>query len=222
MNYLRKVWTIVWKDLLTELRSREMIASMLVFALLVLFIFNFAFELRVEQVTAVAPGVLWVTFIFAGMLGLSRAFVMEKDQGCWDGLLLSPVDRSVLYFGKMLSNVLFMLIVEAIALPAFVVLFNLPFPPLLPVVVFLSTIGFAAVGTLFSAMTVHVRAREVLLPVLLFPVVVPVIIAAVKLTAGLLDGLPLGEMGHWLRLLVAFDIIFLAVACMTFDYVVEE
>jgi len=182
MNYLRKVWAIVWKDLLTELRTREMISSMLVFALLVLFIFNFAFELRVEQVMAVAPGVLWVTFSFAGMLGLNRAFVLEKDRGCLDGLLLSPVDRSAIYFG----------------------------------------VGFAGVGTLFSAMTVHTRAREVLLPVLLFPVVVPVIIAAVKLTAGLLDGVSLSEMMHWLRLLVAFDVIFLAVAYMTFDYVVEE
>jgi len=222
MNYLRKVWAIVWKDLLTELRTREMISSMLVFALLVLFIFNFAFELRVEQVMAVAPGVLWVTFTFAGMLGLNRAFVLEKDRGCLDGLLLSPVDRSAIYFGKMLGNTLFMLIVEAIALPVFVVLFNLPFPPLLPVVVLLGTVGFAGVGTLFSAMTVHTRAREVLLPVLLFPVVVPVIIAAVKLTAGLLDGVSLSETMHWLRLLVAFDVIFLAVAYMTFDYVVEE
>ena len=222
MNYLRKVWAIVWKDLLTELRTREMISSMLVFALLVLFIFNFAFELRVEQVMAVAPGVLWVTFTFAGMLGLNRAFVLEKDRGCLDGLLLSPVDRSAIYFGKMLGNTLFMLIVEAIALPVFVVLFNLPFPPLLPVVVLLGTVGFAGVGTLFSAMTVHTRAREVLLPVLLFPVVVPVIIAAVKLTAGLLDSVSLSEIMHWLRLLVAFDVIFLAVAYMTFDYVVEE
>ncbi len=222
MNYLRKVWTIVWKDLLTELRTREMIGSVLVFALLVLFIFNFAFELRVEQVKAVAPGVLWVTFTFAGTLGLNRAFVLEKDRGCLDGLLLGPVDRSVLYFGKMAGNTLFMLVVEAVALPAFVVLFNLPFPPLLPVVVFLGTVGFAGVGTLLSAMTVHTRAREVLLPVLLFPVVVPVIVAAVKLTAGLLDGLPLGGMVHWLRLLVAFDAIFLAVAYVTFDYVVEE
>jgi heme exporter protein B len=222
MNYLRKIWAIVWKDILTELRTREMISSMLVFALLVLFIFNFAFELRVEQVMAVAPGVLWVTFTFAGMLGLNRAFVLEKDRGCLDGLLLSPVDRSAIYFGKMVGNTLFMLIVETIALPVFVVFFNLPFPPLLPVVVILGTVGFAGVGTLFSAMTVHTRAREVLLPVLLFPVVVPVIIAAVKLTAGLLDDVPLDEMAHWLRLLTAFDVIFLAVAYMTFDYVVEE
>ncbi|MDY7040226.1 MAG: heme exporter protein CcmB [Chloroflexota bacterium] len=222
MNYLRKVGAIVWKDLLTELRTREMVSSMLVFALLVLLIFSFAFELRVEQVMAVAPGVLWVTFTFAGMLGLNRAFVLEKDRGCLDGLLLSPVDRSAIYFGKVLGNTLFMLVVEAIALPLFVLFFNLPFPPLLPLIVFLGTVGFAGVGTLFSAMTVHTRAREVLLPVLLFPIVVPVIIAAVKLTAGLLDGLSLREIMHWLRLLVAFDVIFLAVAYMTFDYVVEE
>jgi len=222
MNYLRQIWLMVWKDLLTELRTREVTGSVLVFALLVLLVFNFTFDLRVEQVLDVAPGVLWVTFIFAGTLVLNRAFTLEKDRGCLDGLLLLPVDRSALYLGKMLTNTLFMFLVEAITLPVYVVLFDLPLPPLLLLVVFLGTVGFAAVGTLFSAMTVHTRAREVLLPVLLFPIVVPVIVAAVKLSAGLLDGVPLGEMVHWLRLLVAFDVIFLAVAYMTFDYVVEE
>lgn len=222
MNYLRQIWLMVWKDLLTELRTREVTGSVLVFALLVLLVFNFTFDLRVEQVLDVAPGVLWVTFIFAGTLVLNRAFTLEKDRGCLDGLLLLPVDRSALYLGKMLTNTLFMFLVEAITLPVYVVLFDLPLPPLLLLVVLLGTVGFAAVGTLFAAMTVHTRAREVLLPVLLFPIVVPVIVAAVKLSAGLLDGVPLGEMVHWLRLLVAFDVIFLAVAYMTFDYVVEE
>ncbi len=222
MNYLRQIWLMVWKDLLTELRTREVTGSVLIFALLVLLVFNFTFDLRVEQVLAIAPGVLWVTFIFAGTLVLNRAFTLEKDRGCLDGLLLLPVDRSALYLGKMLTNTLFMFLVEAITLPVYVVLFDLPLPPLLLLVVLLGTVGFAAVGTLFAAMTVHTRAREVLLPVLLFPIVVPVIVAAVKLSAGLLDGVPLGEMVHWLRLLVAFDVIFLAVAYMTFDYVVEE
>ncbi|MBC7250931.1 MAG: heme exporter protein CcmB [Anaerolineae bacterium] len=222
MSYLRQIWLIVWKDLLTELRTREVTGSVLVFALLVLLVFNFTFDLRVERVLDVAPGVLWVTFIFAGTLVLNRAFTLEKDRGCLDGLLLLPVDRSALYLGKMLTNTLFMFLVEAITLPVYVVLFDLPLPLLLLLVVFLGTVGFAAVGTLFSAMTVHTRAREVLLPVLLFPIVVPVIVAAVKLSAGLLDSVPLGEMAHWLRLLVAFDVIFLAVAYMTFDYVVEE
>jgi heme exporter protein B len=223
MGFLRKVLAIVQKDVAVELRTKEMLSSMFVFALLVIVIFNFAFELRVEDVRKVAPGVLWVTFVFAGMLGLSRSFVLEKDKGCLEGLLLCPVDRSAIYFGKMLGNVIFMTIVEAIILPIFSVLFNVSlFEPLLVLIVVLGTLGFAGVGTLFSAMAVHTRAREVMLPVLLFPVVVPAMIAAVKATGGILDGLPFSEIAHWLRLLVVFDVVFLAISFMTFDYVVEE
>lgn len=223
MNFLRKVLAIVQKDIAVELRTKEMLSSMFVFALLVIVIFNFAFELRVEDVRKVTPGVLWVTFTFAGMLGLNRSFVLEKDRGCLEGLLLCPVDRSAIYFGKMLGNFIFMTVVEAIILPIFSVLFNLSLlrPGLLLIVV-LGTLGFAGVGTLFSAMAVHTRAREVMLPVLLFPVVVPAMIAAVKATGGILDGQIFSEMAHWLRLLVAFDVIFLAISFMTFDYVVEE
>lgn len=223
MRFLRKVLAIVQKDMAVELRTKEMLSSMFVFALLVIVIFNFAFELRVEDVRKVAPGILWVTFAFAGMLGLNRSFVLEKDKGCLEGLLLCPVDRSAIYFGKMLGNVIFMTIVEAIILPVFSVLFNLSlFEPVLILIVVLGTLGFAGVGTLFSAMAVHTRAREVMLPVLLFPVVVPAMIAAVKATGGILDGGPFSEIAHWLRLLVVFDLIFLAISFMTFDYVVEE
>jgi heme exporter protein B len=223
MNFLRKVLAIVQKDIAVELRTKEMLSSMFVFALLVIVIFNFAFELRVEDVRKVTPGVLWVTFTFAGMLGLNRSFVLEKDRGCLEGLLLCPVDRSAIYFGKMLGNFIFMTVVEAIILPIFSVLFNLSlFRPGLLLIVVLGTLGFAGVGTLFSAMAVHTRAREVMLPVLLFPVVVPAMIAAVKATGGILDGQIFSEMAHWLRLLVAFDVIFLAISFMTFDYVVEE
>ncbi len=215
--------TIVQKDLAVELRTKEMLSSMFVFALLVIVIFNFAFELRVENVREVAPGVLWVTFTFAGMLGLNRSFVLEKDRGCLEGLLLCPVDRSAIYFGKMLGNVIFMTMVEAIILPIFSVLFNLSlFHPVLILIVVLGTVGFAVVGTLFSAMAVHTRAREVMLPVLLFPIVVPAMIAAVKATGGILGGQLFSEIAHWVRLLVAFDVIFLAISFMTFDYVVEE
>lgn len=223
MSFLRKVLAIVQKDVAVELRTREMLSSMFVFALLVIVIFNFAFELRVENVREVAPGVLWVTFTFAGMLGLNRSFVLEKDKGCLEGLLLCPVDRSAIYFGKMLGNVIFMMIVEAIILPIFSVLFNISlFQPVLLLIVVLGTVGFAGVGTLFSAMAVHTQAREVMLPVLLFPVVVPAMIAAVKASGGVLDGLLFSEIAHWVRLLVAFDVIFLAISFMTFDYVVEE
>ena len=223
IGFLRKVLAIVHKDIIAELRTKEMFSSMFVFALLVIVIFNFAFEMRVANVKQVAPGVLWVTFTFAGMLGLNRSFILEKDKGCLEGLLLAPVDRSAIYFGKMLGNLIFMLVVEAIVLPIFWVLFNPPlFSPALILILVLGTLGFAGVGTLFSAIAVHTRAREVMLPILLFPIVVPLMIAAVKITGGLLDGQPLSEMRNWLNLLVGFDIIFLTVSYMTFDYVVEE
>ena len=223
IGFLRKVLAIIHKDIIAELRTKEMFSSMFVFALLVIVIFNFAFDLRVANVKQVAPGVLWVTFIFAGMLGLNRSFILEKDKGCLEGLLLAPVDRSAIYFGKMLGNLIFMSVVEAIVLPIFWVLFNPPlFRPALVLVIVLGTCGFAGVGTLFSAMAVHTRAREVMLPILLFPIVVPLMIAAVKITGGLLDGQPLSEMRNWLNLIVSFDVIFLTVSYMTFDYVVEE
>jgi heme exporter protein B len=222
MNSLNKVLTIVWKDLVAELRTKEMFSSMFVFALLLIVIFNFSFELRIEKVAEVAPGVLWVTFAFAGTLELNRSLSLEMEEGCLDGLLLAPMERSAIYFGKMLGNLIFISAIEALMLPIFSALFdlNLIQPTLLPTI-FLGTLGFAAVGTLLSAMAVNTRAREVMLPVLLFPIILPVVIAAVKVTAGILDGLPLDDLVHWLRFLIAFDIIFLVVSYMTFDYVME-
>ncbi len=222
MSYLRKVLAIVWKDVVAELRTREMFSSMLVFALLVIVIFNFSFELRVENIATVAPGVLWVTFAFASTLELSRSLAMEMENDCLEGLFLAPMDRGVIYFGKMLGNLIFISVVEAIILPVFSVLFNISLiQPSLLVTIFLGTIGFAAVGTLLSAIAVNTRAREVMLPVLLFPIILPVVISAAKVTGGILDGVPLTDLGHWLRFLVAFDIIFLVVSYMTFDFVVQ-
>ena len=223
MRYLRKVLAIVQKDVAVELRTKEILSSMFIFALLVIVIFSFAFELRVEDVRQVTPGVLWVTFIFTGTLGLNRSFALEKDRGCLEGLLLCPVDRSVIYFGKMLGNVIFMLSMEAIILPFFSVLFNISlFQPTLILIIVLGTIGYAGVGTLLSAMAAHTRAREVMLPVLLFPIMVPAMIASVKATGGILDGQSLSEIANWVRLLAVFDLVFLAISFMTFDYVVEE
>jgi heme exporter protein B len=224
MSYLYKVFAIVAKDVAAELRTREMLSSMFIFSLLVILIFNFAFDLRAENQRTLAPGVLWVAIAFAGMLGLSRSFIMEKDRGSMEGLLLTPVDRSAIYLGKMLGNVLFIAIVEIIILPIFVVLFNLSAGdlPLLVGVMMLGTVGFAGVGTLFSAMVIHTRAREVLLPILLFPVVIPVMLSAVKLTAAILDRLPFADVQNWFSLLVAFDAIFMALSFILFDYVVEE
>jgi heme exporter protein B len=223
-SYLRKVAAIVGKDIATELRTKEMISAMFVFSLLIIFIFNFAFDLRAESLQTLAPGVLWVAIAFAGMLGLSRSFILERDRGVLDGLLLAPVDRSAVYFGKMIGNVLFISVVEIFILPFFIVLFNQPLAtlPLLAGVVILGTIGFASVGTLFSAMAVHTRAREVLLPIMLFPVVIPVMLSAVRLTSAVLDKTPFADVSHWLALIVAFDVIFIAVSFILFEFVVEE
>ncbi|MCG3211375.1 MAG: hypothetical protein FOGNACKC_05019 [Anaerolineae bacterium] len=223
-GYLRKVAAIVGKDIATEIRTKEMISAMFVFSLLIIFIFNFAFDLRAENMQTLAPGVLWVAIAFAGMLGLSRSFILERDRGVLDGLLLAPVDRSAIYFGKMIGNVLFISIVEIFILPVFVVLFNqsLTSLPLLIGVVILGTIGLAGVGTLFSAMAVHTRAREVMLPIMLFPVIVPLMLAAVRLTVAILDGTPFADVSHWLALLVAFDVIFVTASYILFDFVVEE
>lgn len=223
MYFLRQTAAIVWKDIVAELRTKEIFSAMFVFALLAVLIFEFAFDLRVGNVREVAPGVLWVAISFAGVLGLSRSFSLEKDKGSIEGLLLAPLDRSVIYFAKMLGNLFFMLAVEVLVIPIFIILFNLPlYLPGVLMVVLLGTIGFAGVGTLFAAMTVNTRAREVLLPILLFPVMVPVLISAVKLTGGFLDNVPLQENFNWLQILLVFDVVFIAIAYMTFDYVVEE
>ncbi len=222
-GYLRAVGAVVWKDLAAELRSRELLSGMLVFALLVILIFNFALELDLATRQTVTSGVLWVTFAFAGTLGLNRSMAVERDRGCLDGLLLAPVDRSALYFGKALGNLAFMLIVEAIVLPAYSLLYNVNlFHPGLVGVVLLGSIGYAAVGTLLASMAVQARTRDVLLPILLFPVVLPVLISAVKATNAVLLGLEAAELWPWLNLLIAYDVIFTAAAFMLFDFVVEE
>jgi heme exporter protein B len=217
-----KVWALVRKDLALELRSREMLSSMFLYGLIVILVFSFSFDLRVEQATVVAPGMLWVAFTFAGMLGLARSFVLERDQGCLDGLLLCPVDRGVLYAGKMLSNLLFISLAQAVILPLCFALFNLRFRLLLLPVILLGTVGFSGVGTLVSAMTVHARSREVLLPILLFPLVMPALIASVRLTAGILDGQAWSEIRNWMHLLVGFDVAFTVLSYLVFEYVVEE
>ena len=225
MSYLRKVSAIVWKDIVAELRTKEMFSAMFVFAVLVIVVFNFAFDLRVsgERVLQVAPGALWVAFAFAGILGLNRAFVAEKDRGCLEGLLLAPVDHTAIYFGKMISTVLFMLIVEALMLPVFTAFFGVNlFDLRLVFIIVLGTVGFASVGTILSAMTAQTRAREVLLPILLLPVAAPVLIAAVKATSGILDGLTMAEISLWWQLLLAFALLYPAVAFMTFDFIVKE
>ncbi|HLZ59884.1 MAG TPA: heme exporter protein CcmB [Ktedonosporobacter sp.] len=216
-----QVWAILWKDVRCELRNKQAWTSMGLFALLVLVIFNFAFDLRVDNKVAVAPGALWVAFIFASLLGLGRTIAIEREQGPMDRLLLCPVDRRAIYLAKLLGNVLFIGVVEIVALPVFAALFDVPLGvgALLPIVLF-GTLGIATIGTLFSAIAAATRARELLLPLLVFPLIVPVVIAAVRATGDLLA--PALNEPPWLGLIIAFDVIFLSVSTLLFQYVIEE
>jgi heme exporter protein B len=221
--YLQAVRAVIWKDLTAEWRTRENLTAMLVFALLTVLIFNFALELDIQAQESLSAGILWVTFVFAGTIGLNRSMATEKDRGCLDGLLLAPVDRSVIYFGKVVGNMIFLLLVEIIVLPIYSFLFQVPvFQPGFILVVLLGSFGYVAVGTLLATMVIQVRTRDILLPILLFPLTLPVVIAAVKASQGFLEQLPISEVSTWLNLLVVYDLIFLAVAFMVFDYVVEE
>lgn len=219
----QKILAITWKDILSEFRSREIIVSVLVFTLLVIVIFNFAFGSNAETMKITAPGMLWVTFTFAGVLSLNRAFIMEREEGCIEGLMVSPVSREVIYAGKMLASLIFMLIVEIVGLPIFAFLFNLEViaPPII-LTTFLATVGFVSCGTLFSALAVKTKARELVLPILFLPIVVPVIISAVKATSLALEGKPWGDLGSWLMILGAFDAVFLVVSFWIFSFVIEE
>ena len=219
----RTIGALLWKDILLELRTKDLVVSVLVFSLMTIVIFNFAIDPTPETVALVAPGVLWVAFVFGGVLGLTRSLALEKEGGNLAGLMLAPVGRDTVFFGKMLGNFLFMMLVEVIAFPIFTVLFNMSpaAPGLIPVAV-LATLGIATVGTVFSAMAINTRAREVMLPLLFLPVTLPLIIGAVEATGAVLRAEGLGEMAQWLPFLAAFDAIFLVVCPLAFHLVVED
>ena len=224
-NTLRLFWdqvaAILWKDLRCELRSRQVWLGMGLFALLTLVVFNFAFDLRVDNQAAVAPGALWIAFVFASMLGLGRTLSSEQEKGSMDRLLLCPVDRKAVYLAKLLGNMVFIGAVEVVAVPVFAAIYNLPvLQPMIVPIVLLGTLGIAAVGTLFSAIAANTRAREVLLPLLVFPLIVPIVIGAVKATQALVS--PVSGDAPWLGLIIAFDVIFLSISAITFQFVVEE
>ncbi len=223
MRFWRKVGGIVWKDIISEIRTKESISSVLVFTLLVIVVFNFAFGSESEAMKTVAPGILWVTFAFAGVLSLNRSFVMEREDNCIEGLMLCPISRETIYIGKMLACLLFMVIVEAIALPIFAMLFNIPvLTGEIILVTFLTTVGFAAIGTMFAAMAVNTKARELVLPILFLPVVSPIIISAVKASALALAGEGWGSLASWLQIIIAFDVIFIVASYLVFSFVIEE
>ncbi|MDO8886878.1 heme exporter protein CcmB [Candidatus Oleimmundimicrobium sp.] len=231
MSYLRHILTLVQKDIIAELRTKEMLNSMLIFALLTMVMFNFAFGSG-SAMRAVSSGLLWVAFLFAAILGLNRIFVHEKDENCFDGLMLCPIDRSAIYFGKVISSFIFLFLVEIIALPIFTIFFIqesfLSHLWLLIIILILSDVGVSAVGTLLSAISINTKARDLMLPVLFLPVIVPILVAAVKSTELVLMFSSIDAQQFWidiivwLRMLAIYDIIFALVGFLTFEYVIEE
>ncbi len=225
MSVVGQAWIIAAKDLRLEFRSRTAFLSSFVFAVLVLAIFNFARDPSVLSPVDLAPGILWVTFTFAGLLGLNRAFALERENRTLDALLLAPVSRTALFLGKAMANLAFVGLVEAVALPFFALFFGVPVVPILgPLagVIVLATLGFVFLGTLLSAIAVSTRFAEVLLPILTLPFLVPPIIAAVQLTSRLFAQRPFVELVPWLKLLVAFDIVVIVAALLTFEYTLDE
>ena len=222
--YARRAWIVLWKDLLTERRSKESLNALFFFTLLLLFLFQFTLGPDRDRLRAAMPGLLWLGFVLAGLLGLGRSFILERENDCWEGLLLTPGDKSAIYLGKLAANIALMAVVEVVVVGLFGLFYNVELGGVLgplAVVLALGTLGLAAVGTLFAAMTAQVRARELLFPVLLLPAQIPVLLATVSATQVVLLGQPLAEAGHWLRLLVAADVVYLVVGVLTFEFVLD-
>ncbi len=222
---MKQIFAIMWKDLQVEIRSKESLLSMLTFGLLILVLFNFALEPSPALKQQITPGLLWITFLFSGILGLNRSFSLEKENMAIHGMLLAPMDRGLVYFGKFGANLLILLIAEFLTLPFFLLFLNMPlfahFWWIIGIIV-LGTIGFVAVGTLFSAMSTNTKMREVMLPLLLFPVSTPILLASVACVREIMAGEPFSTFLRWFILLVAFDAIFVTIPYLIFEYVIEE
>lgn len=222
--FARRAFIVFWKDLAIERRSKEALNALAFFALLLLFLFQFSLGADRERLTAAMPGLLWLGFILSGLLALGRSFLVERENDCWEGLVLVPGDKSAIFLGKLAGNLLLMFVVEALFLVLFAVFFNVDIGRVLGplvVIIVLGTLGFAALGTLFAAMTAHVRARELLFPVLLLPVQVPVLLATVKATEAALAGTPLASVANWITLLIAADVVYVVAGILTFDFIME-
>lgn len=222
-SFLKTVLSIVRKDLRAELRSRELLSSMALFALLSILIFSFALELdRVARQEAIS-GVLWVTVVFASILGLNRSLAMERDQGNLEAMLIAPIDRAAIFFGKLVGNLIFALLVAAFLLPLMSIIYNIGLIQVwLLVVLVLGILGFSTVGTLLATMTVQTRARESLLPIVMMPIALPVILGAVRATTSILNEIPVEDWVAWPQILLVVDIVYLVVCFFLFEYVIED
>lgn len=224
MALLNETFLLLKKDLRLEMRRRESFLTMFFFGTLLLFVFHFSFDLRPERVAEMTPALLWLAFLFTGTLGLAQLFEAERANQCLDALLLSPMDRGAFFLAKTCFNFILMVLVEIVVIPLFWILFNLGSwerVPYLFFVALLGTIGFCVLGTLLSAVTLKARARELLLPLVLFPLMIPVILATIRCMEAILHNGEIGDALPWLRLLVGFDVIFLTVGTLIFDWVIE-
>jgi len=223
IDSLAVIWSIGRKDLLLELRNKDVVVAVAGFALLIMVIFTFSLNLSQDSARLIGPGVLWSAVAFAGVTGLNRAFSLEVEGNTLEALMLAPISRDLIFFGKALGNFLFITVALAVVLPVFAVLFNLViFRWEMLAISLLTTVGFSAVGTLFAAMSVRVRAREVMLPLLFLPVVTPLIMAAVGSTSHMVNGRSWSDMSEWLQLAVAFDVVFLVVSAFVFQHILED
>jgi len=225
MTLLSQALLLLWKDALLELRRRDSVLTMFFFGILLLFVFNFAFDLAPDKISAMAPGLLWLAFLFTGTLGLAQLFQAERENHCFDALLLSPLDGGALFLAKAAFNLVLMVLVELVVIPLFWILFNLRSWNLLPqifLVSLLGTVGFCSLGTIMAAITLRARARELLLPLILFPLMIPVILATIRCMENVLRMGEFGEALAWLRLLLGFDVIFVTVGVLIFEHVIES
>jgi len=218
-------WLVAKKDLAIEFRTRSTFLSAVVFSLLSIVIFYFAWDATAVSAVDLAPGVLWVTFTFSGLLGMHRSFGVEQPDRGIDGLLASPISRESIFLGKAIASLVFVAAVQVIAIPAVALFYNLPIADRLLTlggIALLAAIGLVAVGTLFSAMAVNTRLAELLLPMLSLPFFVPIVLPAAQATAKLLTGRPVGDALPWLKLLVAFDIVFVVACTLAYPFTLEE
>jgi heme exporter protein B len=225
MSFFSQAWAIVRKDLITELRGASTIVSMVLLGLLVVLVFNFGVEPGTAGASLARSGVLWSAFLFSGVIAVGRSFASEKEAGCIDGLLLCPVDRGVIYLGKLIGNLILVFLTGLIILLFWTAIYNVGIGTAwfgLLLLLVLASIGMSTLGTLFAAVAAGVRARDALLTVFIFPLLIPVVIGAAHMTTMLLDGKSLGDAGLWPVILVVYDVVFLAVSFMVFDFVVED
>ncbi len=225
MDTLNAMWAIFVKDLRVEWRSRETLAPMCVFGLLVVFLFNFAFESAREETLRLLPGLLWIAFAFSGILGFNRSFAAERENACLEGMILAPIDPSAIFAGKMLANLVFLVVTEVVVVFAAAVWYNFSFVPslrALALILFFGTLGYAALGTIFGAIAANTRMREVMLPVLQFPVAFWVLILSIDATSDALRGAASRDIVAGVVRVAGVSMIFTVASFLLFEYVLEE